>query len=239
MSDAPTGDITFWIKGVNCCDAEWEAAYSRFESTEEEKLKFRRRLVAMGVSGLSRDLRVADLFCGRGSNLAVLEEMGFADVSGVDLSPDLLSRYRGRAKLYVGDCRDLRFADASMDLVMVQGGLHHLPRLPEDLDRCLGEIARILAPGGIVLFVEPCLTPYLRLAHACCGVPLLRRLSPRLDALAVMIAHERQTYESWLSAMGDTRRTTRAKFETVLDRASMGKWYFAGRKAPAGSQPKP
>lgn len=233
MNDAGTDGITFWTKGINCCDSEWEAAYNRFESPEEEKVKFRRRLVAMGVSDLPRNLRVADLFCGRGSNLSVLEELGFTDVSGVDLSPDLLARYKGGAKRYVGDCRDLKFADASMDLVMVQGGLHHLPSLPDDLERVLAEIHRVLAPGGIVLFVEPCLTPFLRLAHACCGVTLFRRLNPRLDALAIMIDHERSTYFNWLSAMHDIRAAARLRFEPVLDRASMGKWYFVGKKRPS------
>ena len=230
MSADEHGRLTFWTKGVSCCDPVWEAAYDRFESPQAERAKFRSRLVSFGVPDLPKNLRVADLFCGRGSNLAVMEEFGFADLSGVDLSPELLSRCTAKARLYVGDCRDLKFESGSKDLVLVQGGLHHLPELPEDLERTFSEMARVLAPGGAVLFVEPCLTPFLRLAHFCCGVPLFRKMSPHLDSLAVMIEHERTSYYQWLSRMRENRALARERFEPVLDRASMGKWYFAGRK---------
>jgi len=223
-------NLTYWTEGLACCDAEWEAAYNRFETPEEEKAKFLRRLKGLGVADLPRHLRVADLLSGRGGNLAALEALGFEDVSGVDLSPELLGRYRGRAKLYVGDCRDLRFADGSMDLVIVQGGLHHLPEFPADLSKCLAEMVRILAPGGIVLFVEPCGTPFLCFVHACCNVKLLRRAWPKLDALAEMIEREKATYFNWLSRKREIRALAREAFDPVVDRSAMGKWYFVGRK---------
>jgi len=159
MSEYPVKNgLTYWTEGMDCCDPVWEAAYNRFETPEEEREKFRRRLRSMGVDKMPKSLRVADLFCGRGNNLTVLEEMGFTDVTGVDLSPNLLMEFKGRAKLYVGNCCDIRLPDACLDLIIVQGGMHHLPKLPDDLDKCFSEIARILAPGGTVVFVEPWMT---------------------------------------------------------------------------------
>ncbi len=223
-------NLTYWTEGLSCCDTAWEAAYNRFESEAEEKTKFLRRLKSLGVAELPRHLRVADLFCGRGGNLAALEALGFEDVSGVDLSPELLHRHKGRAKLYVGDCRDLHFADGSKDLVIAQGGLHHLPEIPADLSKCFAEAARVLSPGGIVLFVEPCNTPFLRFVHTCCNIGLLRRAWPKLDALAEMIEREKATYFCWLSRMRTIRSLARDAFDPVVDRAAMGKWYFVGRK---------
>jgi SAM-dependent methyltransferase len=231
MSDFPVKNgITFWTSGMDCCDPVWEAAYNRFETPEEERAKFRRRLHSMGVPKLPKNLRVADFFCGRGNNLTVLEEMGFTDLTGVDLSPNLLSQFKGRAKLYVGDCCDLKLPDACLDLVIVQGGMHHLPKLPEDLDKCFAEIARVLAPGGTVLFVEPWMTPFLWFAHFCSERRLCQMLYPKLEALKVMTDHERTTYYNWLRHPGMIRELAAKYFDSVVNRATLGKWYYLGRK---------
>src|SRR5438270_352918 len=50
----------------------------------------------------------------------------------------------------VMDAEHTTFPDASFDLIVGSGILHHL-----DLDRTYTEIARLLAPGGRAVFVEP------------------------------------------------------------------------------------
>ena len=147
------------------CESAWEAAYLRFESPEEEIRKFLKRLRWLGVDRLPPDTRIAELFCGRGNGLVALERLGFERLEGVDLSPALVAKYRGPATCYVADCRSLPFADQSKDLVVIHGGLHHLPCLPEDLEQVLGEVWRILAPRGALAVVEPWLTPFLAMVH--------------------------------------------------------------------------
>ena len=39
-------------------------------------------------------------------------------------------------------------ADASRDVACVQGGLHHLSALPEDLESTVAEVSRVLRVGG-------------------------------------------------------------------------------------------
>jgi len=77
--------------------------------------------------------------------------------------------------------------------------LHHLPALPEDLEKTFSEMQRVLRKGGRVVFVEPWLTPFLRFVHAVSENRLARRLSNKMDALAAMIQFERRTYEQWLT----------------------------------------
>lgn len=48
------------------------------------------------------------------------------------------------ARVQVADAEGLPFADASFDLVYSWGVLHHTP----DTRRALGEVRRVLAPGG-------------------------------------------------------------------------------------------
>jgi SAM-dependent methyltransferase len=171
--------LTYWHEGLECCDAEWEAAYARFETPDEEVAKFTSRFHKLGVNRLPRDLLVVNLFCGRGNGLQALERLGFSHLEGVDLSPSLMQQYGGSAKLYVADCRALKFESDSKDLMIVQGGLHHLPTLPADLEGVLSEVQRVLKSGGRFMVVEPWLTPFLRGVHAACNVirnePLPRR----------------------------------------------------------------
>jgi len=76
-----------------------------------------------------------------------------------DVSPGMLDALRANAErlgldveTVVSDAAALPFEDASFDLVLGHAVLHHLP----DLDRAFGEFARVLRPGGVLLFAgEP------------------------------------------------------------------------------------
>ena len=211
----------------------WEAAYRRFETPDEEVAKFLKRLNALGAQDWPRDARVVELFCGRGNGLKALERLGFRHLEGIDLSPDLLADYAGPAQTIAADCRALPLDSASRDVIIVQGGLHHLPALPGDLERVLGEVARVLRPAGRFVVVEPWLTPFLRFVHAVSANPIARRLWPKIDALQTMIEHERETYAQWLSQPESILRLLQAHFQTERLRIGMGKLMFVGR-AKAG-----
>ena len=210
----------------------WEAAYLRFETPEEEIRKFTDRLRRLGVSQWPRETNVVELFCGRGNGLHALTRLGFRNIEGVDLSPRLLVEYRGEARCYAADCRELPFADKSKDAAIVQGGLHHLPVLPDDLERVFAELKRVLRPEGRVVFVEPWLTPFLRFVHVVSGNLLARRLSVKLDALATMIDYERQTYENWLTRPQEISLLARRYFQPEHESFAWGKWNFVGRPRP-------
>ncbi len=76
-----------------------------------------------------------------------------------DISPGMLSTLEANAKrlgLKVqtkpADAEQLPFEDASFDLVFGHAVLHHIP----DLERAFAEFARVLAPGGTIVFAgEP------------------------------------------------------------------------------------
>ena len=158
-------DITVWVDMPDHEDHAWNEAYLRFETLEQEVRKFSKRLKTLGASRWSRDAEIVELFCGRGSGIVALESHGFTRIEGVDLSQALLSEYEGDVRLYAGDCRELKFPDSSKDVLIVQGGLHHLPRIPADLNAVLSEVVRVLRPGGRFVCVAPWLTPFLRSVH--------------------------------------------------------------------------
>jgi SAM-dependent methyltransferase len=207
----------------------WEAAYSRFETPNEEIRKFRRRLIKLGITQCPRDAKIVELFCGRGNGLEALAQLGFRRIEGVDLSLRLLKQYKGFAACYVADCRQLPFIDDSKDIVIVQGGLHHLISLPDDLEQVLSETRRVLRKSGRLVVVEPWWTPFLRFVHALCDRSFCRRLSNKLDALAVMTEYEHHTYWRWLKAPDLILGVIREHFEPQYLSIRWGKFFFVGK----------
>lgn len=207
----------------------WEEAYLRFETPEEEIKKFLGRLRHLGASAWPRETRVVELFCGRGNGLRAWERLGFTNLEGVDVSPRLVAKYDGPAKCYVADCRHLPFADASKDAAVVHGGLHHLLRLPEDVDQTFAEIRRVLTSNGHVLFVEPWRTPFLTFVHFVAEMRLVRQFSAKLDALSTMTHYERQTYEQWLGQPELISALARKHFVPLHESFAWGKWSFVGK----------
>lgn len=207
----------------------WEAAYLRFETPEQEIRKFVGRVLKLGAAQWPRDAEIVELFCGRGNGLQALQRLGFTRLEGVDLSPTLVAQYVGSAKCHLGDCRHLPFASRTKDILVVQGGLHHLLTLPDDLEQTFAEMQRVLRSDGQLLIVEPWLTPFLSFVHLLCENALARRLSPKLDALATMIQHERRTYEQWLSQPELITKLARNHFLPVYESFGWGKWCFVGK----------
>lgn len=90
--------------------------------------------------------RVLDLGCGVGHSFAALAPR---ESVGVDLDPRALAGQD--RETVVADMRDLPFADASFASVLSVQSIEHVP----DAERVLAETRRVLAPGGVAVFVTP------------------------------------------------------------------------------------
>ncbi|WP_371325387.1 class I SAM-dependent methyltransferase [Dechloromonas sp. ZY10] len=103
--------------------------------------------------------RVLELGCGKAEKTRLLAESGrVREIVALEVDA------RQHAKnLEIGDLPQVRFAsggaeaiplpDASVDLVLMFKSLHHVPLAL--MDRALGEIARVLKPGGLAWISEP------------------------------------------------------------------------------------
>lgn len=97
---------------------------------------------ALAAIAEARPHRVLDAGCGDG---LFARTIAAPAVVGVDLSPGMVARARGRGvDARVADIQELPFADASFDVVVCNWTLYHLP----ELEQGLAELARVLRPGG-------------------------------------------------------------------------------------------
>lgn len=97
-------------------------------------------------AGVRAGARVLDVACGPGHVAAAAAARG-ARVTGVDLSAEMVgaaARAHPAIRFRAGDAEALPFDAAGFDAVVCNFGLGHFPR-PEV---ALGEMARVLAPGG-------------------------------------------------------------------------------------------
>jgi ubiquinone/menaquinone biosynthesis C-methylase UbiE len=137
-------------------DATWgrffTAAYDRcLKGTEEAGLRETRREALKGASG-----RTVDLGAGTGANLG-LYPAAVTELVLAEPDPHMLKKLRARvgemganAEVVAASAQSLPFADSSFDTAVFTLVLCTVP----DPAAALAETARVLKPGGRLLFVE-------------------------------------------------------------------------------------
>jgi SAM-dependent methyltransferase len=101
---------------------------------------------------LKPGMKVLDVACGTG-NTAIPAASAGADVTGVDIAPNLIEQSKARAeaeglnaKFDVGDAEAMPYEDASFDVVMTMFGAMFAPRP----DVTAAELKRVCKPGGLI-----------------------------------------------------------------------------------------
>ena len=111
-------------------------------------------------AGIRPGQRVLEIGCGTG-NLALLvgRLQPGAEVVGLDPDPKALARARRKAerrslpvRFDRGFAQELPYADASFDRVLSALMFHHLG--PDEQERALREVRRVLEPGGSLHLVD-------------------------------------------------------------------------------------
>jgi pseudaminic acid biosynthesis-associated methylase len=95
------------------------------------------------LGGISKDASFLEVGCNTGNQLLLLQRMGYANLSGLELQPYALEIARSRTRnvsLAQGSALALPHGDASFDVVFTSGVLIHIA--PEDLPRVMDEIHR-------------------------------------------------------------------------------------------------
>lgn len=103
--------------------------------------------------GVAKDARILDAGTSSGSNLRLLRDGGYSNFVGLEISADAIEmcKAKGLGPIERGDICAMPFADGSFDFVLATDIIEHIDR--DDL--ALGEMKRVLKPGGHCLITVP------------------------------------------------------------------------------------
>jgi len=177
-------------------------------------------------------VRALDVGCGPGETDALLG--AFRELHGVDVSAELVARAaeRNPGAVYEHyDGRTLPYADGSFDLAFTICVVHHVP--PADWSAFVGELTRVLRPGGVAALVEhnP-VNPLTRLAVARCAFDDGAVLIDRRRAVALLRAAGLEPAESRYILFFPWRSTMLRRLERQLGPIPLGAQYVAAGRRP-------
>jgi demethylmenaquinone methyltransferase/2-methoxy-6-polyprenyl-1,4-benzoquinol methylase len=128
---------------------------ARFYDAGVEPFNASLRKYVLRVARPSPGMKVLEVGCGTGTNLALFADAG-CRVSGVDLSPSMINiakkKLGDRVDLRLGDASDMPFGDCEFDLVLGFLTLHEMPA--EVRGPVVSEMVRVAGAEGRILLVD-------------------------------------------------------------------------------------
>jgi ubiquinone/menaquinone biosynthesis C-methylase UbiE len=169
-----------------------------------------------GLTGL-------DIACGEGSNTRQLARAG-AKVQAIDIAPSFIRHAQAEEDadplgiIYrVGDGMDLPYASRSFDFATSFMALMDMP----DQGRVLGEIARVLKPGGFLQFsiLHPCFVPpYRKTLRAPDGQVRAIEVGRYFDSI------DGEVESWWFSSLPEEERSRVAPFAVPRFHRTLSQW---------------
>ncbi len=132
----------------------WEAhaEWWQREFTDGVDPEYTEQILPLITSHLPHGGRLVDIGCGEGQVARMATELNDMTVVGIDpaMSQVQVATERAGGPSYLqGSAASLSLADASVDAAVACLVFEHI----EDLDAALGEVARVVRPGGTFLFL--------------------------------------------------------------------------------------
>lgn len=127
--------------------SEWDKIASCIEIDQMRTLRY--SLGLSSINSLDRSSRILDVGCGQGSGLAMLQQAGFIDLFGVDVSAERIRRCREKLNpsttvQSIDPEKPLPFPDEFFDCVVSFTVIEHAT----NSDFFVREISRVLKKGG-------------------------------------------------------------------------------------------
>jgi 2-polyprenyl-3-methyl-5-hydroxy-6-metoxy-1,4-benzoquinol methylase len=150
MSDRSLREKEFHNKAV---DGSGGLCWANITPAGQLRQDIRARM-AVDYIRISKVSKVLEIGCGNGEFSKRFLRTG-AEMHCVDISEKAIAllkeQYKGTNLIFEpADVEHLQFPDNHFDGIIGNGILHHL-----NLDACLGELFRVLKPGGRIFFSEP------------------------------------------------------------------------------------
>ena len=103
------------------------------------------------VNNLTNKKRFLDIGCGNGFLLEKAKELGWQEVFGVELSSDAINKSKSTIKknIYQGSFESSNYKNNYFNVIFFAMVIEHFV----EINKCLSEIYRILAPGGYLIVI--------------------------------------------------------------------------------------
>ena len=143
--------------GIHTPTVEDAAEISGIETLHPGGFALTRRTAE--VAELRPGLRVLDVSSGRGTQAVFYAVEYGVDVTGVDISPEMVRKateraaaagVSGRVRFQLGDSQALGWPDATFDVAINECAVG----IPDDSEAVVREMARVIKPGGRVVIHE-------------------------------------------------------------------------------------
>jgi ubiquinone/menaquinone biosynthesis C-methylase UbiE len=176
---------------------------------------------------LRDDIRVLDVGCGNGYSTLCHAAKYNADFVGMDFVPEMIAsaksmagqfKLHGKADFRVGDVTNINLKDGQFDIVISQRCLLNVPTR-EAQWRAMGEISRVLKPGGLYLMLEGTLQG-------------LRKLNEARAMFELEQIPEAESNYNWFSNKFDENEMlaeAKRHFSELVDIQRFGMYYFISR----------
>lgn len=148
-------NVRYHDAAAHSYDAKWGVGFG--ETSRRQVLGKLTKALGRGAGPFERSLEIG---AGTGYfTLNLLQAGVVRSAVATDISPGMLDALEANARAIgaevttvAADAEALPFEDAAFDLVLGHAVLHHIP----DLDAAFAEVARVLRPGGTLMFAgEP------------------------------------------------------------------------------------
>jgi SAM-dependent methyltransferase len=177
----------------------WRRSYSRVRKDllSDPQSTNRSRLSILGVDAMPRSAPLLDLGSGDGNLFTTLLDLGFERLWGLEYQQELLVEHPRRDRVIIASATHIPYRTCSMSGVVVMDVFHHLS--PNELPPAIGEIHRILEPGGMLFICEPADTLTRKVLTLLLMSPLSRLSRFAMDK-RTMVEQERETLDPWLES---------------------------------------
>jgi SAM-dependent methyltransferase len=208
---------------------DWDALWLKYHSINRKKVE--RYFRIFDFYKVAPAARILDLGCGSGEALKLLKRRGFINLRGIEPETKLFQHDNSDDMIRQGNCLDISNIKEPYDVILMFGVLHHLHTF-EEMQQCLQNILRTLAPGGFFYSVEQWRNLVRSIAMKLVRDTPVGKLHPMLRIERELLRLERKELDYWLTV--EERVTTYAQeigLNVVFHKKDLRYRYIIFRKA--------
>lgn len=141
----------------------WLETYANEGERQRRRNEMPLKLARLGLGPDQKDCALLDMCCGHGEALDSLYQMGYRNLSGIDLTVTEELAHDARFNIRQGDVTSTQLPAESYDWITCIHSMHHLASAA-NVERFLDESWRLLRPGGRLAILDFPGSPQIRMA---------------------------------------------------------------------------